>query len=121
MIARGPRSDRAGVAREDGCVSSPARQLSDSGFVSNMMARYRPDGTKRSGVGGTAVLHLKVDTAGRVTEAEIAGSSGNRGLDTASVWTARWIRFEPAVSCGAPVDAEITYTLRWAEWKEGGS
>jgi len=120
-IARGPKSEGAGVVRTDSCVSAPARQLSDSGLVSNMMTRYRPDGTKRDGVGGTAVLHLKVDVGGRVTQAEIAESSGHRGLDTASVWTARWIRFEPAVSCGSPIDAEITYTLRWAEWNRGDS
>jgi len=97
---------------------TPAEQFTASSSVSEMMDRYRPDRTKRRGVTGTTVLRLSVDIVGRVTDQEITKTSGHPGLDTASVWTAHWIRFTPATRCGNPVESEFAYTLTWYEWRE---
>ena len=58
------------------------------------------------GIGGTVELELLVGTDGRVLEARIVRSSGNRQLDNAARDTVlqKW-RFQPATQGGVPVQA----------------
>jgi len=62
------------------------------------LARYSGDVLRRPGAGGVVELHLYVDPRGRVSEVDVAESSGHARLDRAARDVAREIEFLPALN-----------------------
>ncbi|HTT07041.1 MAG TPA: TonB family protein [Steroidobacteraceae bacterium] len=64
---------------------------------------YYPDASRRNNEEGRGIVHICVDTRGRVSEARIATSTGHPMLDDAAVNLAKAYRFRPATQGGKPV------------------
>jgi protein TonB len=64
------------------------------------------------GMESDVVLKIEVDTAGRVTSAEIT-KSGGAGFDEEALRAVKRARFEPAQKDGQTVPAEFTYIYRF--------
>jgi len=64
---------------------------------------YYPDASRRNNEEGHGVVHICVDTRGRVSEAKIAASTGHPMLDEAAVKLAKAYRFRPATQGGKPI------------------
>lgn len=109
---------REGWARPeipDTCLAGfrPARQESGSGVVSDLIRRHYPDEMKGRGRGGTTSLTLQIDDKGRVRNARVRDSSGNRHFDEAARRIVRRLRFSPALMCNKPVHDVVQYSLRF--------
>jgi periplasmic protein TonB len=85
------------------------------GGIAKTLALYAPRPTypyeaRRSGITGSGVAHLTVNSAaGNVIDARMSQSTGNAILDNATVSAFRRWRFKPGVAPN--VDVPITYTL----------
>lgn len=67
-------------------------------------------------VSGTAAVHVALDAQGHVTNATIAQSSGNSGLDESALAMARSATYAPRfVHCKA-VAGEYTFTVQFVAW-----
>jgi len=64
---------------------------------------YYPDASRRNNEEGRALVHLCIDTRGRVASAEVGATSGHPMLDDAAVRLAKAYRFKPATQRGKPV------------------
>jgi TonB family protein len=109
---------REGWARPeipDTCRSSfvPARRVSSSGLVSDMITRYYPDELRGAGIGGKTALTLQIDERGNVKKARVRESSGNRHFDEAALRVAWLLRYSPALACDKPVRDVARYSLRF--------
>jgi protein TonB len=72
-----------------------------------------PPGIAQLHVSGTTVLSYRIGTDGAVKDLLVAQSSGNDGLDQASLdCVASW-RFFPAKQNGQPVEIDRTAVLQW--------
>lgn len=82
--------------------------------ISSVRPEY-PLSAKNAEVEGVAYVSLSVDASGSVTEAVIAGSTGNPALDRAAVEAAyRW-RFSPALDrYGQPSPCHITIPFQFS-------
>jgi len=74
-----------------------------------------PPGLYEQRVEGDVVLHLFVDSAGRIDpdSTRIAESSGHRALDSAALAGAVALRFAPATRRGVPVGAAFLQPVRF--------
>jgi len=77
--------------------------------------RY-PERLASAGLGGTVVLRLFVDSAGRIVPESTAvqESSGHPGLDSAALAGADRLRFAPALVDGNPVAARFLQPIDFA-------
>jgi protein TonB len=66
-------------------------------------ADYYPDASRRNNEEGRALVHICVDTRGRVTDANVSSSTGHPMLDDAAVKLAKAYRFKPAMQSGHAV------------------
>jgi len=66
----------------------------------------------RMGMESDVTLRIEVDTAGKVTKAEII-KSGGAGFDEEALRAVKQSRFEPAQRDGRNVPAEFTYIYRF--------
>ncbi len=75
--------------------------------------RY-PSDARRDGVEGTAVVRVKLDIAGKVTDAEITATSGDPRLDAAAVADvkSRW-RFTPKYEDDVAVESTIRVRIEF--------
>lgn len=67
-------------------------------------ADYYPAQSRRNNEEGRAIVHICVDTRGRVATAAVESSSGHALLDDAAVKLAKAYRFKPATQDGKPVE-----------------
>lgn len=72
-------------------------------LIAGAKPAYPPD-AQRAGASGTTMLNLCVSKSGQVTQASIAGSSGNQSLDSAALSWIKRERFKPGTENGQPVD-----------------
>jgi protein TonB len=71
---------------------------------------------RASKVNGTAAIHVLLDPAGHVTDATVAQSSGNAGLDNTALQMARSAAYTPKyVDCRA-VAGDYTFTVKFVAW-----
>lgn len=67
-------------------------------------------------INGTAAIHVLLDPQGHVTDASIAQSSGNAGLDATAMQMARSATYTPRyVDCKA-VAGDYTFTVKFVAW-----
>lgn len=71
---------------------------------------------RASKVSGTAAVHVALDASGRVTDATVAQSSGNAGLDAAAVQMARNATYTPRYAGCKAVAGEYTFTVKFVAW-----
>lgn len=82
--------------------------------ISSVRPNY-PRSAKNAEVEGVAYVTLSVDASGNVTEAVIAGSTGNPALDRAAVEAAYQWRFSPALDrYGQPSPCHITIPFQFS-------
>lgn len=82
--------------------------------ISSVRPNY-PRSAKNAEVEGVAYVTLSVDASGNVTEAVIAGSTGNPALDRAAVEAAYQWRFSPALDrYGQPSSCHITIPFQFS-------
>lgn len=71
---------------------------------------------RSSKVSGTSAIRVVLDPTGRVTDATIAQSSGNAGLDNVALQMARGASYTPKyVDCRA-VAGDYTFTVKFVAW-----
>jgi protein TonB len=88
-----------------------------SGYVPpQFRLRYKPPypaAARAQHLEGTVLLLVSVDSAGRVTRAEIHRSCGHAVLDRAALDAVRLWRFEPARQNGMATDAQVEVPVRF--------
>jgi TonB family protein len=99
------------------CASNPSPPVPAKDFPS--LDSYYPPAAARAGQEGTAIIHVCVDTNGKLTEPPLlAGSSGNAELDAAAINLANAGNghYLPGVENGVPVQGcggfKIAFKLR---------
>lgn len=70
-----------------------------------------PDILKRAGVGGTVRVRARVDTLGRVVDAEILSGSGVPLLDEAALMAVRRFEFTPALNRDRKVSVWVSQSI----------
>lgn len=78
------------------------------------LAREYPPPLRDAGVGGTVMVWLLVDEAGKVRKARVQAGSGHRALDEAALRVADVARFSPALHRGRPVPVWIAVPIVFA-------
>ncbi|MBL9194509.1 MAG: energy transducer TonB [Opitutaceae bacterium] len=75
-------------------------------MISTRVAPVYPRALREKGVQGFATVEVRVDSTGRVVEAELVRSTlpefGERALQAARGWT-----FKPAMAQGRPITARV--------------
>jgi protein TonB len=89
---------------------------SDEAWRSRIMAHLQrrmiyPPAALEAGVAGTAVVNIRLDTAGKVTGTKLVRSSGDRALDAAALTAVRLASPLPKPPPGQ--DLEVTAPLRY--------
>jgi protein TonB len=74
---------------------------------------YPPD-ARRDGVEGTAVLRVKLDPAGAVTDVEVVTTTGDARLDAAAIAAVKGWTFAPKLDDGAPVAASLRVRVEFS-------
>jgi len=72
-----------------------------------------PDGARRQGRQGRAILHVEVRSDGTAGAVSIDRSSGDSRLDEAALAAVRRWRFRPALRNGAPVASNVRIPIRF--------
>lgn len=65
---------------------------------------------------GTAAIQVQLDPQGNVTNATIAQSSGNPGLDEVATQMAKSATYTPALTKCKPVASTYTFTVQFSAW-----
>lgn len=84
--------------------------------VAPMLLLAYPPNLRDRGIGGRAVLVLRVDEAGDVSHVVVWESSGNDQLDAAAMGVARQLRFVPAVNSGCRHPGWVRIPLGFESW-----
>ncbi len=71
--------------------------------VADRLHRLYPPELKKAGVGGTAMIWIRIDENGEVRETNIRDSTGHPDLDFAALRLGYMMRWEPATNRGRPV------------------
>lgn len=103
-----PATRQAAPAQSERKAAPAVRSREARPLASNSKPSY-PAAALRSGVQGSVVASLNVDTRGNVTEAAIVSRSGERSrdLDRAVLNTVQGWKFEPAVQQGRAVASVV--------------
>ena len=67
-------------------------------------------------VNGVAAIDVSLDPSGAVTNAKVARSSGNDGLDASAVTMARNATYTPAYASCKGIASTYTFTVRFIAW-----
>ena len=105
----------AGLGRDSGPPGLPAQSILRTNREAKPMQTVRanyPLIALRMGMESDVTLRIEVDTAGKVTKAEII-KSGGAGFDEEALRAVKQSRFEPAQRDGRNVPAEFTYIYRF--------
>lgn len=92
----------------------PIIPVSEKGITEPSADDYYPDASRRNNEEGHGLVHICVDTRGRVSEARIATSTGHPMLDDAAVKLAKAYRFKPATQGGKPVPQCTSLPVKFA-------
>lgn len=103
-----PRAEQpqAQEVKDASAVDSPPRALA------RRMPRYPAEAEGR-GLSGVVVLRLRIDTEGRVAEANVVRASPPGVFDAAAVSAVKTWRFTPARDAGRPVEVWAQQALRF--------
>jgi TonB family protein len=71
---------------------------------------------RASKISGTAAIHVVLDPQGHVTDASVAQSSGNAGLDATAMQMARSATYTPHYVDCKPVAGAYTFTVKFVAW-----
>ncbi|HEX4049253.1 MAG TPA: energy transducer TonB [Steroidobacteraceae bacterium] len=82
---------------------APIIGVSERGISEPDTNDYYPDASRRNNEEGHGIVHICVDTRGRVADAKVSVSTGHPMLDEAAVKLAKAYRFRPATQGGKPV------------------
>lgn len=75
-----------------------------------------PPDVRAAKISGTAAIAVSLDAQGRVTDAKVAQSTGNMGLDAVATEMARAATYTPkTISCKA-VASTYTFTVKFSAW-----
>jgi len=107
------REGRAGLEMSDTCLFAPARPVTGSRVVSDLVREYYPDDMKGRGIGGTTGLTLRINEKGVVEKATVRERARYRQFDQAALRVARRLRYSPALDCNKPVPTEVQFNLRF--------
>nr|WP_180166507.1 energy transducer TonB [Stenotrophomonas sp. SbOxS2]NYT99349.1 energy transducer TonB [Stenotrophomonas sp. SbOxS2] len=107
-IAPAPATRQAAPVQSQRKAAPAVRNREARPLASNSKPSY-PAAALRSGVQGSVVASLNVDTRGNVTDAAIVSRSGERSrdLDRAVLNTVQGWKFEPAVQQGRAVASVV--------------
>lgn len=92
-----------------------APRLARPDSVAHALMRATPEAYERLGLGGTIVLRVHVDTAGRADSLVVAASTGVWLLDNEAIHAVLTSRFTPGVRNGAAVAQWIELPLRFPD------
>jgi TonB family protein len=71
---------------------------------------------RASKISGIAAIHVVLDPQGHVTDASVAQSSGNAGLDATAMQMARSATYTPHYVDCKPVAGAYTFTVKFVAW-----
>jgi protein TonB len=74
---------------------------------------YYPDASRRNNEEGRVLVHMCLDTRGRVGATNVAATSGHPALDAAALKLAQAYRFKPATQGGKPVPTCLALPVRF--------
>lgn len=86
-------------------------RLQNAGEVQEALKERYPVPLKQAGVGGTVVLWLHLDEAGRVADARVKETGGHEELDQAALSVARTMSFAPAENRGTPTEVWVLQSI----------
>ena len=75
-----------------------------------------PPDARASKTNGTAAIAVQIDPQGHVTDATVARSSGNAGLDAVAMEMAKGATYSPALVKCKPVASAYTFTVKFVAW-----
>lgn len=75
-----------------------------------------PPDARASKVSGVSAIQVQIDPEGRITDATVARSSGNSGLDDVAVQMAKTATYTPALVKCKPVASVYTFTVKFVAW-----
>jgi TonB family protein len=96
-----------GEGRPPAILFDRAPEIVNRAEVEAVLVRAYPPSLREAGIGGTVQVWFSIDESGRVTQMELAKSSGFRALDEAAIQVARTIKFAPADLDGQKVAVVI--------------
>ncbi len=88
-----------------------APRIRDREAFDRAMREAYPEALREAGVGGTAVLWVRIDEEGRVADTRVERSSGHDALDEAAVRVLRGTEFSPAVNRSEPVGVWVQFPV----------
>ena len=74
---------------------------------------YYPDASRRNNEEGRVMVHVCVDTRGRVGNVDVAATSGHPALDEAALKYAKAMRFKAATQGGKPIDNCVSLPVKF--------
>lgn len=77
---------------------SEAPELQNPQTVRRRLGALYPDSLRRSGIGGTVILRIYIDTNGEVQRSRVEESSGHQALDRAALGVVDAMEFSPALN-----------------------
>lgn len=75
-----------------------------------------PPEVRASKATGTAQIQVQIDPQGAVTNATVAQSSGNSGLDAVAMQMAKSATYSPALVKCKPIASNYTYSVHFVAW-----
>lgn len=93
-------------------TTPPGIAHAPSPLASNRPPVY-PEESRRRRESGTVLIHIKVDTRGAVTTAEVIRSSGHDRLDQSALAAVRDWRFVPATDAGSAISCEANLPVEF--------
>jgi protein TonB len=116
-----PKEPVKRVAAAKSLVDAPKKEIAEQGCAEpatkpKPISLSRPEYTEEAraaAIEGKVRVELTVDASGVVTDAKVLESLGH-GLDEAALVAVRAATFEPALSCGKPVEATFVVSIRFA-------
>lgn len=107
-----PRPVATATISAAGCVRPNATPgVSATPEVADIAAAARA-----SRVSGIAAINVSLDPAGNVTDAKVARSTGNDGLDASAIAMARNASYTPQYVGCKGIAATYTFTVRFVAW-----
>jgi len=109
-----PATDSAAAATPAVIPTVDERQLAaplrpaDNREVRTLLRRYMPASLVRAGGAAEVRVRVVVDEEGKVSEAEVEGSSGQRDIDRAALEVARRLHFPRPLLNSAPVRVRMS-------------
>ncbi len=112
VVAQTPRPIATATISTAGCVRPNATPgVSATPDVADIAAAARA-----SRISGIAAIDVSLDPSGNVTEAKVARSTGNDGLDASAMTMARNASYTPQYVRCKGIAATYTFTVRFVAW-----